>query len=132
LNSSRKGLEAARRLAERRSLEEGVPRLRQQIPRLLTLHFEIDDRRVGGAVGTAPRYIRRIVVENAVSLFIVGCGDDRCKDGGHDITYSVMSALRAGETRFEGDDECIGSQGLSRCDRAMHYVAVATYATESP
>jgi hypothetical protein len=128
VNNNRRHGEAAQRFAERRSREDEASRLSQELPRLRTLSLEIEERTGSGIVGTEPRHIRRIVVENAAALFIVSCGDPRCKDGGHEITHSVMSALRAGQTRFEGEDACAGSQGSGQCERVMRYVGIATYA----
>jgi hypothetical protein len=39
-----------------------------------------------------------------------------------------MDALRAGETSFEGEDECTGSQGSGQCGRILRYVGTATFA----
>jgi hypothetical protein len=119
--------EAAQRFAERRSREDEAPRLRQQLPGLAALVLEIEERRRDGIVGMGPRHIKRIVVESAAALFVVPCGDPRCKEGGHDITQSVMAALRAARTRFEGHEECCGSQGNAPCDRVMYYVGIASY-----
>jgi hypothetical protein len=67
------------------------------------------------------------VVENAPALFILPCGDTSCKDGGHDVTSMVLRSLRAGETRFEGEDVCNGMVGSAPCSRVLRYVATATY-----
>jgi hypothetical protein len=126
-NRKRRG-DAFKRFEDRRIREEEAPRLRREVPTIATLVLELEGRKRDGVVALEPRHIRRFAVETAPALFIVPCGDPRCKDGGHDITHSVMVALRAARTRFEGDDECSGSQGQAACDRVMHYVGIATYA----
>jgi hypothetical protein len=120
--------DAFQRFAERRTREDEAPRLRQQVPTLATLVLEIEERRRDSVVGIGPKHIKRVVVESAAALFVLPCGDPRCKEGGHDITHSVMTALRTARTKFEGDDECGGSQGNAPCDRVMTYVGTATYA----
>jgi hypothetical protein len=123
----RKQSEAALRFAERRRREDDAPRLSAEVPRLLTLRLEIEERS-GGSVVAEPVHVRRIVVEHAPALFFLPCGDTRCKDGGHDITHTVLRSLHANETRFDGQDVCAGSQGSGQCSRVLHYLAVATYA----
>src|SRR5580692_1192629 len=102
---NRKQSEAALRFAERRKREDDAPRLSAEVPRLLTLRLEIEERS-GGSVVAEPVHVRRIVVEHAPALFFLPCG----------------------ETRFDGQDVCAGSQGSGQCSRVLHYVAVATYA----
>jgi len=128
VNNHRKHGEAAQRFAERRRREDEAPRLIAEFPLLRTLRLDVDEHHREGVVSTEPAHIRRIVVEHAPALFFLPCGDTRCKDGGHDITRPVMDALRAGETRFEGEDECTGSQGSGQCGRILHYVGTATFA----
>jgi hypothetical protein len=127
LNRRRFGL-AAQRFAERRQREDEAPRLTAEVPQLTDLKLEIDEHRAGGAVAEAP-HIRRIVVERAPALFVLPCGDAACKDGGHDVTSTILRALRAGETRFEGEDVCNGMVGTAPCSRVLRYVATATYKT---
>ena len=117
------------RFSQRRVVEDEAPRLSQQVPALLSLRLEIAERIRDSVVGIEPPHIRRIVVENAGAMFVLACGERRCREGGHDITYEVMSALRAGRTRFEGDDDCFGAQGSAQCERVMHYVGIATFAS---
>ena len=114
------------RSAERRKREDEAPRLSADVPRLKTLKLEIEERMNGGSVAE-PVHVRRVVVEHAPALFVITCGDPRCKDGGHDITRSVMDGLRAHQERFEGEDICIGSLGTAQCSRVLHFVCVATY-----
>jgi hypothetical protein len=127
LHNSRKHSEGAERFAERRKREDEAPRLTAEVPRLRSLALEIEERGEGGPVAE-PTHVRRVVVEHAPALFVLPCGDARCRDGGHDVTYAVMRALRDGETRFEGQDVCSGSVGTGQCSRALHFVGIATYA----
>jgi hypothetical protein len=70
------------------------------------------------------------VVDQAPALFLVPCGDPRCADGEHDLTTTVMRALRQHETAFKGQDECRGSVGPSACSRVLHFDAVAEYSPD--
>src|SRR5579859_4730332 len=105
MHNPRKYGEAAQRFAERRQREDSAPRLAAEIPDLLTLELEIEERVAGNRVAE-PSHIRRVVVESAPALFVLRCGDPRCKDGGHEVTDAVLRRLRSRETRFEGSDEC--------------------------
>jgi hypothetical protein len=127
VHNHRRQTEGAQRFAERRKREDDSPRLTAEIPRLKTLRLEIEERTDSRPVAE-PMHVRRVVVEHAPALFVLPCGDARCKDGGHDITHGVMRALRAGETRFEGEDACSGSLGTGQCSRVLHFIAIATYA----
>ena len=90
------------------------------------LKLEIEERS-GASPVAEPTHVRRIVVEHAPALFMLTCGDARCKDGGHDITHAVMRQLRAGQTSFEGNDVCPGPVGSAQCSRVLHFIATATY-----
>jgi hypothetical protein len=118
--------EAADRYEQRKRMEDEAPRLSTAIPDLESLSLQVDERRAGVSTGEAA-HIRRVVVENAPALFVVPCRDPACKDGGHDITNLITRALRAKETRFEGEDACNGSVGSANCQRIMHFVATASY-----
>jgi hypothetical protein len=124
MNYRRHGAAAAR-FAERRRREDDAPRLSQQVPNLVSLRLEIEERT--GVTETQPRHIRRLVIDRAPALFLVPCGDPRCTDGEHDLTTAVMRALRANETAFGGTDECTGTVGTSACTRVLHFDAVAEY-----
>ena len=117
---------ASLRAAERREREDGAPRLAEVVPGLRGLRLEIEERSGASAV-SSPKYIRRVVVATAPALFLIPCGDPSCSDGGHDVTASVMQALRSGRTEFDGDDGCMGSIGSASCTRVLHYDAVAEY-----
>ena len=122
----RRHSEAAQRFAERRQREDDAPRLSKEVPGLKTLCLEIQERS-GGSLVAEPVHVRRIVVERAPALFVLPCGDTRCKDGGHDVTHAILRGLRAGQPRFDGEDTCVGSLGSGQCSRTLHFVAIATY-----
>jgi hypothetical protein len=50
-------------------------------------------------------------------------------DGGHDVTASVMRALRCHTESFDGTNDCVGSVGSSACARVIRFSAVAEYQT---
>lgn len=115
---------AAQRFAERRQREADAPRLRREVPSLASLRLEIEECAGAGAT----RHRRHVVIDQAPALFLVPCGDPRCVDGGHDITWTVMVALRARQAHLEGKDECTGSIGSSTCSRVIHFEGAAAYA----
>jgi hypothetical protein len=128
LHNNRRFSEAAQRFAERRKREDEAPRLAAEVPPLRSLALEIEEKRSEGGLVAGPTHVRRVVVQHAPALFVLPCDDDRCRDGGHDVTYAVMRALRAGEMRFEGQDVCTGSVGTGQCSRVLHFVGIAAYA----
>jgi len=119
--------EAHLRFAERRRREDEAPRLSTQVPDLRSLQFTIEER--VGATGT--KHIRRFVLDRAPALFLMPCGDPRCVDGEHDLTYDVMRALRARERSFHGSDQCTGTVGSSTCGRVVYFEATAEYERSS-
>ena len=121
--NQRRNSPAAQRFAERRRREDDAPRLHDQVPNLVSLRLEIEDR--SGVTGT--KHNRCVVVDRAPALFLVPCADPRCADGEHDLTHSVMRALRARETSFRGEDGCMGSIGPSSCSRVLSFDAFAEY-----
>lgn len=123
---------AAQRFAERRRREDEAPRLSDQVRDLESLRLELEER--SGDTGASPKYTRRFVVARAPALFFVPCGDPRCLDGGHDLTSTVMHALRRQQTTFEADDTCGGALGSSQCSRVLHFDGIAEYRSdgESP
>ena len=123
---NRRVSEAALRAADRRRREDDAPRLRGAVPALDSLRLEIEERR-GGGVLAGGAHIRRIMVEHAPALFDLPCGDRACKDGGHDLTRTILGALQRGEPRFEGEDRCSGSLGEAPCGSVLRYVGIATY-----
>lgn len=121
--SYRRNTVAAQRFAERRRREADAPRLSEQVPGLSSLQLEIEERFGVGGI----KHTRRFVIDRAPALFLVPCGDPRCIDGEHDLTASVMQALRAHETSFHGSDDCRGSIGPAPCARVVQFDATAAY-----
>jgi hypothetical protein len=122
----RRDREAAERAAQRRQRENDAPRLADAVPNLESLRMEVRETRANIANPEAS-HIRRVVVAHAPALFVVPCHDSHCKEGGHDVTRDVMSALRSRAARFEGEDPCQGTVGSANCERILRYVCVATY-----
>jgi len=122
----RRNQEAAQRFADRRRREDDAPRLSDVVPHLESLKLEVRETR-SGISNPEASHIRRIVVSSAPALFVVPCHDSNCKDGGHDVTSEVLSALRSRTPRFEGEDGCGGQVGSAGCQRVLHYIATATY-----
>ncbi len=111
----------------RRAREDGAPRLRDQVPGLVSLELGLEDR--AGASGRI-QYIRRIMVDHAPALFLVPCGDPKCAGREHDLTADVLRALRSSEASFHGEDACKGSEAPGGCGRVLHFEAVASYRLE--
>ncbi len=123
MNSRKHGPQALR-FAERRRRENDAPRLTAEVPDLVSLQFDVEDR--AGVFG-GTKYTRRIVIEHAPALFLVPCGDPRCSGEEHDLTHEMMRALERHQTTFHGDDECRGSVGPGACSRVLRFDAVAAY-----
>ncbi len=124
----RKNSPQALRFAERRRREDDAPRLCREMPNLISLQLNIEDR---SGIAEGSEHTRRVVVDRAPALFLSPCGDPRCVDGGHDLTNVVMRALRCRETSFQGEDKCSGSLGSSACSRVLRFEAIAVYRPES-
>ncbi len=122
----RRNTEAAKRAAERREREDAADRLHEVVPTLGNLTLHIEERRTDKDE-VEVSHTRRVVIDRAPAHFEMGCSDRRC-DGGHDVTRSIMNALRAGETEFTGSDVCGGQSKHGPCKLEMHYAAVADYA----
>jgi hypothetical protein len=100
-----------------------------EIPYLVSLSLAIEDRSDSSVA--QPRHVRHVVVARAPALFLISCSDPSCKDGGHDVTDSIMRALARREETFQGEDRCFGALGPSACTRVLHYDAVAIYRESS-
>jgi hypothetical protein len=120
--------EAAERFAERRRNEDEAPRLRDVVPTLATCRIEIAECR-GGATTADVSHTRHIIVDRAPALLLIPCTDTACKDGGHDITTTLLRGLQEGELEIRGDDTCYGQVGTADCGRLLRFVARATYRT---
>jgi hypothetical protein len=123
-----KNAEVAGRLEERRRREAEAPRLAVMVPALEKLRIEVSERSANIA-RPEHTHTRHVVVPSAPALFVLPCHDSRCKDGGHDLTARILSALKAKQVRFEGEDACAGVVGSAACTRVLDYVGVATYQT---
>jgi hypothetical protein len=121
----RRNSEAAQRMQDRRRRQDDAARLSVEIPRLETLRLELADE--GPGMSGSVSHVRPVVVTSAPALFELPCSNHYCKDGGHDVTWEVMRALRGGLTRFEGQHTCNGSVGTSECAHVLKYVGIATY-----
>jgi hypothetical protein len=100
--------------------------LKAQVPNLKTLRLEVDERRGATSIPES-KHVRHIQVDHAPALFALTCGDSSCKDGGHDITHTVLRHLQSGTADFEIEDECSGSIGTAHCGRIMRVHATAVY-----
>lgn len=108
--------------------ERAAPRLQQEAPGLVSLRLTFDDLRSPNAHGNVT-YAKPIMVATAPAYFDIPCSEPRC-DGRHDLTQSVLTALRAGLTSFSGRSVCNGWLGDAACDRALTYGYVATFSTK--
>jgi hypothetical protein len=118
--------EAAERTLERRRRENAAPRLQAAVTRIASLRLDIEEYR-SDADKPQVKYTRHIVVERAPALFVLGCSDSDCADGGHDVTSAIMHALRAGSTDFTGEDRCYGRRYGKSCGARLTFHATATY-----
>ena len=118
--------EAAERFAERRRREDTAPRLSSEIPELATLRLEVEER-AGTSVGADSKHVRHVIVDRAPALFLMPCGDNACRDGGHDLTSSILRELRIAAPRFEAEGACRGTIGPSECRRTIRVVGIAGY-----
>ncbi len=122
---ARRNTEAAARYEDRRQREHQAQRLRDRVPALTSLRLDIAEGR--GAISGGPKYARIITVETSPALFLLGCADASCRDGGHNLTTDVLRGLLEGKTHFEIDQVCNGSVGTADCGRTTHVEVTATY-----
>jgi hypothetical protein len=123
---NRRSWEGKQIVAERWARADEAPRLSAEVPTLRSLRLALSEWRAGSEIpGTA--HSKLFVMQSAPALFFVPCGDSRCKDGGHDVTHEIMSALRARQTTLEGEDACRGGVGDGECTRVLRYTVTATY-----
>ncbi len=122
----RRDAEAARRIAERRQREDEAPRLATTFPRLASLGIRVVESNPGSSIPVGS-HSRRGVVATAPALFVLPCGDSRCRDGGHELTAQLLAGLRQNKLEFEGEDNCGGVIGSSECRRVLRFVATASY-----
>lgn len=118
--------EVAERVAERRRREEAAQRLTERVPKLESLKFEVQELRAGAVIPEST-HVRRIPVPHAAALFEFPCLDSFCKDGGHDLTQTILRQLENRSPKFEVEDACGGQTGNASCQRVLRVVAHATY-----
>ena|SRR5579864_5185379 len=118
--------EAFLRFAERRRREDEAQRLQSEVPRLCALKLEIEEHR-GTSTLAETKHVRHVVVARAPALFVLPCGDPDCREGGHDVTDSLMRHLREGATDFVVEHECVGDVRGARCDRVVRIRAASSY-----
>jgi len=111
--------------AEQRRRERAAPRLCQAAPALVSLRFKFEDLRSGTDVDGI-LYAKPIVVATAPAHFDLRCVEPRC-DGRHDLTESIMAALRAKRPTFSGESPCNGLVAGESCSRTLYYSYEATY-----
>jgi hypothetical protein len=122
-----KSREASERFAERRRREDEAPRLRDEAPELRTLRLVIEESRGTTSLAEA-RHVRIVIVDRAPALFMIPCGDNDCRDGGHDVTRELMNHVRAKDKEFVVKDSCLGTVRDVPCGRTVIVKATATHA----
>lgn len=122
----RRPSEASLRFDDRRRREDTAPRLRDEVPSLVSLRLVIDERRAG-AVSPETQHTRLVMIDHAPALFEIPCTYPGCQQGGHDLTDAVLRGLQQQKTEFEGEDACRGDLGRETCGRLLHFVAIAAY-----
>jgi|SRR5690606_2422827 len=116
---------------ERWKREDQAARLSVEAPALIQLKLELCEVSNGRRVLDSTRIVH-IVVPRAAARFEVPCGDDRCKDGGYDLTHEVMRNLRQQRRSFVGQDSCNGYLGDHPCGRVLQFVAHAVFQVTGP
>jgi hypothetical protein len=110
--------------SERWEREDAAERLAKVVPALQALRLELRETNDSGAIaGTT--CTRHISVATAGALFEVFCTG--CRNGGFDLTRSVLAALESKQTQFEGECGCSGTVGDHDCDRILYFSAQASY-----
>jgi hypothetical protein len=122
----RRGQERPQGRTERWQREDESTRLSTEISQLSALKIVIEEWR-GELHISGARYTKHVIVSSAPARFEVPCGEVRCQEGGHDITYELMRGLRDRQATIEGRSECRGTVGDLLCDRVVRYTAFATY-----
>lgn len=117
---------AARTSQARRVREDDASRLRDEVPDLASLRFQIEDQ-ASFEVAPPVTYIRHVVIAHAPAMFDLPCGDRKCEDGGHDVTRRVLRSLKRHEQAAEGHSQCRGVREGEPCNRELHYSLSATY-----
>lgn len=124
--SRKKSSAAAQRSADRRQREDDAPRLKNVFPHVASLRIAVTEESSAGKT----KHIKHIIVERAPALFVLACGDDRCTEGGHDVTSEVLHILRARLRSGDGESVCPGTIGSAPCNRRVQHEVSATYKTD--
>lgn len=123
----RRNTEKLEATAEQRRREDAAPRLRDEVPSLQTLRLHFEERRDAGRL-VAMAYSKPVVVGSAPAQFEIRCMEPRC-DGRHDLTRTLLNALRSRLTSFTAESPCQGYVGDVPCDRLLVHSYVATYSS---
>jgi hypothetical protein len=116
-------MKATQRSLDRRAREDEAPRLISRVPDLASLEIAIVE--VAGASKSSHR--KHVTVASAPALFVIACGDPRCEDGGHDITYDVLRTLQDHQAQKHGEHDCNGQVASVACRRRIEYDVSAAY-----
>jgi hypothetical protein len=108
---------------ERRQREDSAPRINEMFPQLSALSIHVDEH----SSVLSPRYVRRVVIQNAPALFILPCSDPNCSDGGHDISSDIIGQVRSKRREFDGSHVCGGWIGSRQCGRTIWFHCEASY-----
>ena len=111
---------------DRWNRENEAPRLKDEVPHVQTLRFDLEEWSGGHPVAGTSR-VRHIVVAQAAALFEIACGDSKCEEGTHDLTSQVIPKLQSREAEFNGESTCQGQIGDRPCERVLKYSARAEY-----
>lgn len=122
----RRSSDAYRRSLDRRKRQDEAQRLRDVVPELEHLEFDIRERRVG-MPGHEVHHKRFVVVDRAPALFEFPCSDRACEDGGHELTHVIIRHLRRNEETFEVTHICQGHARDGACNYELSFVAHAKY-----
>lgn len=123
--NKRKTEEFKRRSEELRSRALSAPRLKMAVPSLAALRIVVHEH----SEMSCTTYRKLVVIGSAPALFVISCGDERCEDGGHDITPVIMQALNARAKHGEGVHQCDGTTGMATCNRRIRFELIAEYDT---
>ncbi len=112
--------------SERWKREDDSPRLTHEVPALMRLRLELAESFEDRKILDSER-ISHIIVERAAARFEVPCSNDRCEDGGHNLTRDIIASLKAFKPSFSGQDRCGGYVGDQPCGRVLAFVAHAEF-----
>jgi hypothetical protein len=119
--------------SDRWKREDDAPRLHDEVPELVSLRMSLEEWGAGMSEPIAgTKRVRHIVVQRAGALFEFPCSDTKCEEGHHELTDTVLAALRRRELEFEGDSVCEGTREGEPCGHRLHYSAEATYTAAAP